>query len=566
MGFDQLNHDCICSILEWVDDVSPQTTRDSTRFVSKEFYAATQTIAHRRKALSYPSIGHCLLDSSEHDIRSWLANDQVMRGLHYLKISTGYPEALTVPDANDLLEAENRKFENLALLISKLGNLKLLEWAYRGPIPLQILEALHKCHPKAELRVYNFTRLEATADHQDAAEIALSKSPALTVLRASIWGNADHPDLREAAFQRVVAAAPNLRSASVTKGRSGCVVRGYSKAQMDELDELTAKFITNHKPSASMRSLTLDGYSMSEYTLKDWATIVDLSKLESLKCSRGEPDISYFTYAPQVLKSLKHVSLNFSYGGEQVKDVAQAYISEVAPLESLSLWSWMGVVPLETVLSRHGKTLRTLQLHERETSTDGVQTRREILSEDDLVNIKYQCPLLRDFTFDIDRHSKSLKPRTELDRDANKWETIASMNLDKLQVYYDLGIGTMTYAYGVECGSDEEEYYSDTDGADLSGRSPPAKRQKKVIYRPSTHESIEAMVKELWKRIYGSRSNTTGRALDVKFGEWERKIGVGYPASWVLEESAQKTFWLVRPSERDDQLGECSVQMRSRSS
>jgi hypothetical protein len=585
MGFDKLNHDCIRYILEWVDEVSPATTRRSVRFVNKDFHATSRVVGHRRKTLRYPALGLALISSpSETDAASWLRNDDILRGLHYLTVKDFRDADSTTffDEVGDWAGNEDSKFDELVTLLAKLGNLKNLNWSYTGPVPLKVLEALHKYHPKARLQVYNFTRLESTQDHTDPAEIALSNSPALTAIKASIWnqspGRDGQPDLREAAFRRIVANAPNLSFASIVTGQSGCMVYIPSREDSDKLETLTAKFLTHNTPNSALRNLTLDGYSLNERTLKDWGTLVDLSKLESIKCSRGFPDTSYFNYAPQVLKSLTHVSLNLSSPDDSLNAVVQKYLSEIAPLESLSLWSWMGSVSLDTILSRHGKTLKSLQLHERETTASYGELTRKLLTLDDLNSIKANCPNLRAFTLDLDRHTQELDPDIEMKQYADKLRTLGSMNLDALQIYYDLGLPVISEGFGHGASESEEVDFEQQetsrddrpDGGDTNDvaatilpQSPPHKRVKKSRPRqflePSMNEAIEPFVKDLWKTVFGSRSNGAARALDVKFGEWERKMGIGYPAAWVRFEQALRTWWVVRPHERDDRPGECVV-------
>ena len=592
MGFDRLNQDCISSILEYVDDVSPKTTKNSIRFVNKTFYATTNIVGHRRKVLRFPGCGqtwHPDPDPADLDISSWLTNEDVLRGLHYLTIATDPLSPRLNTFQGDLRQQEKGKFENLATLIRKLGNLKLLNWSYHGPIPLDIIEALQENHPKAELQVYHFGRYDVSANHEDPAELALSKSANLTTLKVSLWNlnTKYHPDLQEAAIKRIVACAPNLRFASVVTRRGGWLTDTLTQEQLEEIEECSAKFFTHKKPNSALRALTLDGYPLSQATLKNWESFVDLSGLKSLKCSRGLPDASYFTYAPLVLTNLKHVSLNLGYGSQAIKSLKQTYIRDIPPLESLSLWSWIDAVSLDNILERHGKTLRTLQLHQRETTAVHDGEKRRLLSLDDLKSIKAQCPRLRDLTFDIDRYSRDLEPEVELKQHADKLETIASMNLEKLQIYFDLGIATMSDSYDASYESaDEEEHTDDYDdrapeaqGPAVSSsaqmvpdqsplhpsptQSPPAKRLKKVrhagVFSPSPDEAIEPFVKELWKKVFGVRPNGKRRALDVKFGEWERTIAGGYAVPWQIKEQSQKSWWLVRPDERDDRPGECVV-------
>ena len=78
---------------------------------------------------------------------------------------------------------------------------------------------------------------------------------------------------------------------------------------------------------------------------------------------------------------------------------------------------------------------------------------------------------------------------------------------------------------------------------------------------PSTQPQMEQFVGKLWRFIFGSRGNSTARVLEVKFGEWERKMGRGYPAPWVLQEVTQKTRWIAKPRERDDEQDQCALEM-----
>jgi hypothetical protein len=245
---------------------------------------------------------------------------------------------------------------------------------------------------------------------------------------------------------------------------------------------------------------------------------------------------------------------------DSLNAAVQTYLLEIAPLESLSLWSWMEVIPLTTILSRHGQTLRTLQLHERETTANHGRQLRKLLTFEDLEAIRTGCPNLRDLTIDIDRYTEKLDPQVELDHYADKLRILASMNLDKLQIYYDLGIARLDRSRNWV----QDEIPHDEDSS--SPASPPQPDRKRVkrsrgpqFLNPSTYQDIEPFVKELWRTIFGGRPNSTSRALDVKFGEWERKMGIGYPARWVLKEGEKKTYWVVRPDERDDQPGECVV-------
>jgi len=42
------------------------------------------------------------------------------------------------------------------------------------------------------------------------------------------------------------------------------------------------------------------------------------------------------------------------------------------------------------------------------------------------------------------------------------------------------------------------------------------------------------------------------KELHVKVGEWEREMGGGYPAAWVIWEASNRRYIIAKPSERDD--------------
>lgn len=109
------------------------------------------------------------------------------------------------------------------------------------------------------------------------------------------------------------------------------------------------------------------------------------------------------------------------------------------------------------------------------------------------------------------------------------------MQLQRLQLYYDLWSSLI-------CFGPREE----------------TARKNRELLQPSTNAQIEPYIKDIWKIVFGSKS-IGERALDVKFGEWEKQIGSGLPTPWVLTERAIRSFWRVRPEERDDCVGFCTI-------
>ena len=263
MTLGSLEVELLSTILEYVDEVSPKTTK-SVSLTNKHLYSVARWARCRRQTINITKAGHP---------SAILAEPEALRSIRHLTIAghNGYSDPPELPEV----------LHSIAKLVQNLSNLKCMVWRYAVPIPIEILDALHEYQPKAALKVYNWCRKLDDADHNDPAETALAHSPALVTLQASIWNG---PDLREAACKRIIANAPNLQYASVTTGRSGCVIRMLSAAEQVEMEEREELFYTHKQPSRSLKVLTLDGYRLSKGTLDHWARFVDFSTLESLKC------------------------------------------------------------------------------------------------------------------------------------------------------------------------------------------------------------------------------------------------------------------------------------------
>jgi len=172
-----LDVELLAAVLEFIDDTSPWTTK-SLALVNKRFNAVTTLVRHRYKKLT-------ICDSET--INTWLEDSQLLRGLRHLEVLGPEPhQTRRQPNAGSDIEL-TPGCDLLALLIEKTGNLRSLSWSYKGALPLRVLNALHKYHPKAELKIFNFTREHENLDHTNPAEIALARSPSLTFLRAVIW-------------------------------------------------------------------------------------------------------------------------------------------------------------------------------------------------------------------------------------------------------------------------------------------------------------------------------------------------------------------------------------------
>jgi hypothetical protein len=500
------------------------------------------------------------------DLEAWKEDEIILRGIRHLVVDQAPQTHRSSPSSvNDFVD-----------LLQKLSKLTCLDWNFKRPIPPSILEALHRHQPEAELRIFQYDISSPLSSELFTIEPALSKLPALTAIKVNMKGSINFPDLRLASFQKIVACAPNLKFASISS-----FVRSREYAMSDEQRNThrtrVQEMHKDIKPSTSIRRLTLDGFKIGSLALADWGKFIDLAVLENVKFSRGGLNADYFAYAAQKLVNLKHVSLNLANASTEVGAAAEDYLGECSLLRSLSLWSWMKHVKLDTIISRHGPTLERLELHEREMSAQvhperPVADSRDLLTADQVERIRTSLPRLRDFTMDCTRHSQGLE--TEVEEDAVISE-LRQMSLSRLQIYYDLGLASIDSAPGQRVmrggflglqGEQSEHdaieneredsltrlYRPNFVGVNLQRNT----SQPQVRIPPSKHDQIEAYATQLWEYIFGSRLPATSRTLELKFGEWERKSRPFYASA---SSHQRESRWVVTPHERDDEHGKCVV-------
>ncbi|KAL2408556.1 hypothetical protein ABEF93_004951 [Exophiala dermatitidis] len=552
-----LEIEVLATILEHVCDTSPRTGPALAR-VNKQFNNAVQLVCHRHTTIYWDHEAGCFVTrariywdyEAERFVKraglppsSWKTDD-FLRGVRHLTITRCRPCG-----RSEFYQSMGQ----LSELICQIGNLQTLTWDCYFPPLASIVQTLEERHPRAHFHVRRVTPSEC--DWLDELPEA-GKSPLVSkCLRSfgadcAVFGDARQAEREHILFQKIINTAPNLKFASLISSR-------FDPVMVDGWETWHVK----QKPTSSLRHLTLEGCLLSARALDYWSKVVDLTALESLKCSRGMLTKSYFDRAPQVLTNLKHVSLNLiSSTARDTVEAVQNYIETCAPLSTLSLWSWHGKVSLQSILSRHGPTLEALHLHEREPHGFYVQTsdtdppRRPILSTDELRQIFESCPKLKVFTFDLKRKTQFLN--------INDYQEylgqLQNVKLDKLQIYFDCGIQYLSTSIHWE-----DERIPNTCGAEFPSEPvlPPFQWEPghPPLYPPSSGDNIRRFVGELWKHIFGARTYGE-RLLDVKFGEWEQK-GLQHQR-WDNEFVRQKdlrVYCQASPHERDDKAGECQI-------
>lgn len=383
--------------------MSPHTTR-FLGLVNRHFYAVTQLVVHRQQTLDF-SPGE--LATTQEVLSEWLSDPTqkfILSNVRSIAV-VGY-EAYD-DDTNSLtakmdLEAVDTMWIPLVNVITKAARLTDLTFAYGAQVPICLLHALHEYHPKARLHVRQWSRLQAL-DHTDEAELALANSPCLYSIQAVLGTQSTLPYLEEAAFERILALAPNLHSVHLERQHKSDYC-SYSPMEKEE-EHRKAELFKVDRIQKRLHDLRLEKcgvISSVAGTLQNWKTMFDLSELQSLEILAGDLSADFFNEASDLLPSLTRLRIDFfpSSPDQGLLEAANQFLRTCRLLHSLDLRNIKASIPLATILE-HGKTLRTLTLHERETQEEN--GKRRPLSPDETMQLCTACPDLRRIALDIDR-------------------------------------------------------------------------------------------------------------------------------------------------------------------
>ncbi|KAJ9615979.1 hypothetical protein H2204_014194 [Knufia peltigerae] len=559
-----LNVEILADIFQIVNDESPRTTSAIAQ-VNKTFNFAVELVRYRRETLKWSSGLVKFVDDFDRPVE--LLSPDRLRGLRHLTISKGdfpFEDIHDGPATTHLIE-----------LLDATSNLKSLTYKTGNYPPSDLIRAIQKRHPRTDLKVY--------IDAEEASQICESQSLCLAQSRVTEF-TMEIPktylgrDNRHQEFEHMISTAKHLRSASLTSFNIHTSRMRKWQAGTDST--------SGRKRNTSLRQFCLDGWPVSADTLEYWSQFIDLSRLETLSCTRGPLHTSYFIKAAEILRNLKSVSLNLSpfTCSDETANAVEQYIGTCPPLTTLSLWSWMGKVRLETILSHHGPTLQDLQLHvrEEEIMPDG---QPQPLPIEKLKAIRMSCPKLSRFTFDVKRVSKYLA----WNEYKEIFDEVKLFNLNYLQVYMDCGLMYMVNRVRTHNDEEDEEDDPDVDDYDedmnglgdddpspdgcgglmdsesLETMDPSAEFDVydhiSSLHPPVSTKRIPPFVHQVWKHVFGDRITGDG-VLDVKFGEWERKVAVG---AFRYDGEPQKDLrvWChAEPHPRDDKKGQSEVVLK----
>ncbi|KEF60871.1 uncharacterized protein A1O9_02433, partial [Exophiala aquamarina CBS 119918] len=538
-----LEPEIIAEILEYVNDESPGTI-PALSVVSNYFYHAVKLVKYRRATVNW-SDKHVSWIVSDRKYILQRPNQASTFNLDQAGVHCKDSEFLQRVRHLTIGPSETRSKKNqsvaddeLVEILTKASNIKALTWKPTFSPSAGAVEALEKYHPKAELRISRITIPQSSyncdPERIPLAASALLKSTSLRSLGIRRYRSGD--DITSFDYRLIISNAENLEFVSV-------ISDGPETADEDN---------SRTEGRKKLRHLTLDGWQLSQDTVDYWSQYINLTELQSFKCSRGSLSTSYFVTAADLLPGLKHVSLNLGSQkcSTETTEAVQRYISSCSPLKTLSLWSWIGRVSLQSILQQHGSTLEVLRLHEREEIGDDPDGQK-FISLADVHSIRASCPRLKSFTFDLKRQSK--QPR------ANDYQPILAelvkMQLDTLEIYLDSGL---LFMYTLNRWNDSNLKH--VRGGNF-GRGDTNDPGRNKVHPPTSADDICTFTGEMWKSIFGSRISGP-RMLDLKFGEWERN-SLPLLTDPYGEPYADIRVWTrAKPHQRDDKPGECSVEMK----
>ena len=452
-------------------------------------------------------------------------------------------------------EKESRIWKPIADLITNLRYLKCLRYVIPQPCPQILIDALQKHHPYAHLEVYRWgsygERRYPNPDPQTYVQsFTLAKSPCLRTIETDFNYNRDDKfDFREAAFYHLLALAPDLTTVHLGYGTEDCTNnRPLEPEDKDEFRRLAEPFAVDDPVRKAIKKIELKGHKLrlSSRWIEQWSTWTDLSKLEGLT-QYGEMDADFFTTATvnNIFGSLKRLALDlYTIRGFNIAvgSAVNDFLLRCRPLESLTLTNRRDSVQLSTILSRHGKSLRALHLHEREASrrpdryNNFLASPRIVFSASDIKQIRDACPHLEELTVDIDRTTS-----TSTEREI--YALLATFpNLAEITINFDLGL-----PYVQRRRPRERDNH-----ANMEVFLPPNFGPK---YPSLSNDSVT----NIWSSIATAKVGVRLRVLHVNTGEKPSHFQPRFRTWWQEYEHDHHQEFTARASSRDDGEGRVEV-------
>lgn len=327
-------------------------------------------------------------------------------------------------------------------LIKSLPYLTKLVYNCRSQFPPSLLNVLHSHHPQCRLYHHTFRlrSLRSKFDHLDPHELAVATSPCLHSirLRCSDFNEDAEPDQNLPAILQLVAGhAPNLKEVFVL--HVNLIKRHYPRSDPPWhglpgifTGSLTLLSITgqvapgawspsiqtwaNHTDFSLLRHLSLgvprahdlergilfnpEGLGLTTEALESLARTCSFPRLESLHIR---------------LLRRRETRIIDSQADAKYINAATAFFGSIRPLRKLSVKGSILPEILDTILSRHGRTVVDLKLYPFENKVEEPEYSAYVpmtFTKAQILQIKAHCPVLESLSIHIKR---TMSDRSEVE-------------------------------------------------------------------------------------------------------------------------------------------------------
>ncbi|THC93837.1 hypothetical protein EYZ11_006689 [Aspergillus tanneri] len=266
----------------------------------------------------------------------------------------------------------------LATLITHLQHLVVLNYSCVNQFPPCLLEALHMHHPACKLNLDTFRFHSLQRPETDPFERDLIRSPCLHGLTVRYVRSLSEDDIQEdyneEAVIETVQLAPHLKQLRFQQC-SHLITEESEARRSDPKAKRWNGFVPpipagGVREKATLTCLTTSGtkVGMDSQTLDEWDRRTDLSTLQSLNLNYvSRTDVLSKATELGCFRSLKKLAIHLAIPCSTAQDrlPAEMFFNSLPPLKTLRLFGLINMPLLQTILKRHGPSLRELRIHPR---------------------------------------------------------------------------------------------------------------------------------------------------------------------------------------------------------
>ncbi|KAI9881583.1 MAG: hypothetical protein M1830_000147 [Pleopsidium flavum] len=316
----------------------------------------------------------------------------------------GTVKSKLVASTNEVIVGNAAAAALLTKLLPSIRNLKYLRWKWWEKLfPISVLEGLHQHHPKARLCIEQLsTRLSQKGWEQEAVEISfkrLSHSPNIHLIDFSF----DVAPTFVEPLKKCIISCQNLKILRLCP----------SPDRVYDLMAGSWRWSFHYEEGdrfPSLQELTLQDYGLEsdDSCSKIWDCSM-LIHLELRNCQeipflealrKLQPCIRTLILDNESYR-LYHLDRSFEHP-DLAASLLDGLVLSCLDLEHLHVSSVPGRLPLLTI-AKHGSTLRSLTIRERDRWNPGVIVPSPSLTAEDLDFVHTSCPHLESLTVDMER-------------------------------------------------------------------------------------------------------------------------------------------------------------------